>query len=639
MPGGDVEELAGLVGAFVAADSWPESRALVERHPELLSDLADSLIGEMMGAAERNDDDQAVRVFATHRALLRRCREVGVAVGFQEVVGAGVPAGLRSSWSAAAEAEEQYRASGRPADFDAAVAAFTALVGHRLFPNGPAEVRARASYALGALLMDRFLRGSRPADLDDAVEQFQAAVDATPPDSADRSDRLTALGNALGIRYEEQGNDRDLMGGIDAVDEAARLLPPDGEQVPSLLANLAANLGVRYEVRGDPHDLEAAIDAAQRAVAAGAASPDLSSLLANLVNALADRYERSGSLEDLWTAVDQAEHAITTGSGSPNPVLLATLGNVLQLQYDRDHQPRTLDRAITSLKEAAAALPSGTSRLAVCLGNLGNALFNRAELTGAIDDLDAALETFRRALTDTDPESSRAPLLWSGLGRALLARSGRTDSAPADLEDAIAALERAAQISAMTAPVHPLLLGNLAGAYRTRYERGGQETDLAAAADLYRRATLEALDRQAEVALEAAASWGDWASARASWREAAGAYELGLQSAEQLFRTQFGRADKEVWLGAASGLPARAAYAAVRADRNQDAIAVMERGRAQLLTEALQYDRADLRFLHEHRNVLARRYEDAAARVRELERRDLSLWRRGLGPAIPRPRP
>jgi hypothetical protein len=637
MSNGDVSELARLVGAFVAADSWPESRALVERHPELLSDLADSLIGEMAGAAERNADDQAARAFTSHRALLRRCREVGVAAAFQEVVGAGVPDGLRSSWSAAASAEERYRAGGRPADLDVAVAAFTALIGHRLFPNAPAEIRARAAYALGVLLIDRFLRGSRRADLDDAVKRFQAAVDATPRDAADRPDRLTALGNALGIRYEEQGNDCDLMGGIDAVDEALRLLPPDAEQLPSLLLNLAANLGVKYELRGDPHDLEAAIDAARRAIAAGAASPELPSLLANLVNALADRYERSGSLEDLRTAVDQAERAVAEGGGSPDPVLLATVGNVLQLQYDRDNRPGTLDRAIASLQQAAAALPPG-SRLAVCLGNLGNALLNRVELTDAATDLDAALHAFRQALTNADPQSPHARLLWSGLGRALLARSGRADGGPADLEDAVAALERAARTGARSAPVHPLLLSNLADAYRARYERGGQETDLTAAVNAYREASLEALDRQAEVALEATASWGDWASARASWREAAGAYELGLQSAERLFRTQFGRADKEVWLGVASGLPARAAYATVRADRNQDAVAAMERGRAQLLTETLQYDRTDLRFLDQQRDVLATRYEDAAGRLRKLERRDLRLWREALGPAAARSR-
>jgi hypothetical protein len=64
----------------------------------------------------------------------------------------------------------------------------------------------------------------------------------------------------------------------------------------------------------------------------------------------------------------------------------------------------------------------------------------------------------------------------------------------------------------------------------------------------------------------------------------------------------------------------------------------MERGRAQLMTETLQYDRADLRFLYEHRDVLATRYEVAAGRVLKLERRDLRLWRQALGPATARSR-
>ncbi|GIV79180.1 MAG: hypothetical protein KatS3mg050_3574 [Litorilinea sp.] len=69
----------------------------MEQHPELLSDEADARLGQLLdaaravGAQQAAPDDEIqrhIRILEEHRALLRRCREVGVEQAFAEKVGA-----------------------------------------------------------------------------------------------------------------------------------------------------------------------------------------------------------------------------------------------------------------------------------------------------------------------------------------------------------------------------------------------------------------------------------------------------------------------------------------------------------------------------------------------------------------------
>ena len=45
-------EAGALVAAFITADTWDESRRIVEAHPELLNDEADALPGEMLASEQ-----------------------------------------------------------------------------------------------------------------------------------------------------------------------------------------------------------------------------------------------------------------------------------------------------------------------------------------------------------------------------------------------------------------------------------------------------------------------------------------------------------------------------------------------------------------------------------------------------------
>ena len=69
------------VEALIDADSWDAAQLMVEQHPELLSDHADEILDQL---SRQTKDDDASRVYEDYRALLNRCREVGIETAFAE---------------------------------------------------------------------------------------------------------------------------------------------------------------------------------------------------------------------------------------------------------------------------------------------------------------------------------------------------------------------------------------------------------------------------------------------------------------------------------------------------------------------------------------------------------------------------
>src|SRR4051812_21839089 len=79
------KRLIAVIRAFVEAETWDESRQIVERHPELLTtDVISALETFARNAEEAGNPDMA-DTFRVHRALLRRCAEVGTVAAFLEL--------------------------------------------------------------------------------------------------------------------------------------------------------------------------------------------------------------------------------------------------------------------------------------------------------------------------------------------------------------------------------------------------------------------------------------------------------------------------------------------------------------------------------------------------------------------------
>ena len=77
-------QLFDVIQTFIQADTWAISQRIIEAHPELLSDEADQLLGQLAAIARQQGDSQAKDTFTEYRQLLAHCRQVGVDAAFAE---------------------------------------------------------------------------------------------------------------------------------------------------------------------------------------------------------------------------------------------------------------------------------------------------------------------------------------------------------------------------------------------------------------------------------------------------------------------------------------------------------------------------------------------------------------------------
>lgn len=608
--------LTRLIQRFVQADSWAASRVFVERHRALLSDDADEVLTGLLDAASARGDGAAAHTYEVHRAALRRYRECGAAA-FDELIAPSVPAALRPRWVAAEAAYERYR--GRPgrAAADAAVLAVAAVLQDDGLADVPAVLRAGMHQAAGTVYGERFQRyGGPAADLDAAVTCFSAAIEETSDDDPDRPSYVSALGNVLGMRYEQRGDPMDLDAGIHWSREAVRNMPDDERWW--LLHNLSASLDVRYEMFGDLADLAEAVETARAALACDPPESARLVLASALASLLLDRYEREGTIDDLRSAIDVAQADDPEGPKLERAVLMAIRAVALDRYAERVHSPVMLDEAIRLLNEAVRLLGRGSPHLAACLSALGHTHLTRFRDNGAPADLVAARDAFARALRHVDPRAPRAALYRSSMGtiEVTLATLGVPGF---DLESAVSGLQAAADSGSRHPRIRPFLLANLAAGREAQYRRISGDEKLKTGVAAYQQACSEGLTHDLEVALNAARGWGDWATERQSWAEADTAYGIALDVADRLRQHQLRRLEKEIWLRSAQGLGSQAGHAATRAGHLERAVVQIERARAQLLAEELSLARLDLARLAVMAPDLAGRYAALASRLRSLD--------------------
>jgi hypothetical protein len=608
--------LTQLIQRFVEADSWAASRVLAERHRALLSDDADELLTGLLDAAAARGDHATAHAYEAHRAALRRYREHGAAA-FDELIAPGVPAALRPRWVAAEAAYEHYRSRPGRATADAAAQAVTAVLADDGLSGVPAGLRAGMRQAAGTVFGERFQRHGGPAaDLDAAVTCLAAAIEETADDDPDRPSYVSALGNVLGLRYEQRGDPADLDAGVHWSREAIRGMPDDERWW--LLCNLSASLGVRYEMLGDAADLDEAVRTARAALASEPPRSARLVLASALASLFLDRYERDGTIDDLRSAIDTAQPGDLEGPRLERAVLMAIRAAALDRYAERVHAPALLDEAITLLSEAVRLLARGSPHLPVCWSALGHTYITRFRDNDAPADLFTARDAFARALRQVDPRAPRAALFRSSMGtvEVTLAALGAPGS---DLSSAVSHLQAAADSGSRHPQIRPFLLANLASGREAQYRREGGDENLEAGVTAYRQACGEGLTHDLEVALNAARSWGDWAAERRSWAEADTAYGIALDVADRLRRHQLRRPEKEIWLSSARGLGSQAGQAAARAGHVERAVVQLERARAQLLAEELSLARLDLGRLAVTAPDLASRYAALASRLRSLD--------------------
>ncbi|MDP9053266.1 MAG: CHAT domain-containing protein [Acidobacteriota bacterium] len=451
------------------------------------------------------------------------------------------------------------------------------------------------SNGLGACLYDRYKLTSSAADLDEAIDLWAAATRIGPATSQDRGLVLANCSEAWRLRYVARGQADDLTSAINAMEQA---LPLASGPVPraSRLNGLAISWLALFKRNGNPDLLDKAIGALEEAIElTPPQSPELFLRLNNLANARWERYLRSGDLAyldeaiALWLRVKD----MVPERSPERPRMLHELGKGLHDRYERRHNIADLNAAIVCWQEANRIIAPDSSSRSIILNALGNGLLRRYDVSDDIADLNQAIELLRQGLQLTAPDSPSRSLRLNSLGIALRRRASARHS-QADLNEAVSVLREATRLEPEGSPPRPVTYSNLGNALSDLFALTADPADFEAAETAWRTACDAGLKHHPAAALAAARNWGEFAAGRQLWTKAAQAFAYGASAVENLFRAQLLRGNRESWLHEARNLHALGAYAYARDGDVRSAVVMIERGRARLLSDAMERDRARL---------------------------------------------
>ena len=524
----------------------------------------------------------------------------------------------------------RHSAYGDPADLDTGLDALRAA--EALIPPDAAG-RFRVLTALSSALVVRYGRQGDLADLEEALTHGREALGLASDRSGARFVLLRELGRNLTSRYERTRRPADLDEAVQYSREALALSPATVSVRAELLLHLGLALNLRHDLRQQSDDLTDCIELVQQAVdlcPPGTAFRDVT--LNMLSGVLRDRYFRTGDMADLAQSIDLSHEALRLAPpGTLRRPHLVNLGVALRQRYARSGELSDLDEAIAQWREAydisstdTAGLPS--ERLSVLIG-LSVALLDRHRHTRDGGHLQEAVDRVREAWALASSSTGVDVNIANCLATTLLNRYWQ-DGDPHDLDEAELVLRRAADADQSSVHGQMFLPSTLARVLGHRYDNavaGGEPADPDEARSLFRRAVTAGLAANPELARVDSQVWGEWAARRNSWREAAEAYGYGLQAMERLFRAQLTRTTKELRLRDVQGLAVAAAYALAKSGDAVSAAVALERGRALILSEALERSRARLEQLASiGRADLSERFRRSSTALAALEHRALA---------------
>jgi tetratricopeptide (TPR) repeat protein len=347
------------------------------------------------------------------------------------------------------------------------------------------------SIALSYAFRTRFDHLGDPADLSQAVAAAQRVVDLTADDHVHIAGRLIDLGAAVIKRFGQFHDIEDLQHSISLFQRAIGLISSDDPDKAFLEAICYSNLAIafvqRYTRLNDAEDLMRSVTAAERGVdLTPEGRSDMPIHLHALGSAYKARYSCTGSITDLDQAIlaDKRAVQLLSGDRADHAVYHETLGKTFLTRFERFKDVADLSLAVSSLQHAVDLTPDGHIHKATLLSVSWRALLLRYRRIKDLQDLERCIAAAQAAvhLTPGDDkdakqrDSDRAPRLIN-LRIALWARFLRTGSL-ADLDQAIAAAQNAAELMGPDEPDALDNLDSLALALRARFEHQGNFEDI-----------------------------------------------------------------------------------------------------------------------------------------------------------------
>ncbi|MEA2672470.1 MAG: hypothetical protein QOG45_2690, partial [Chloroflexota bacterium] len=476
---------------FVHTETWEQSRAVVELHPELLDSHTDAVLDGLIAGVEVQEGSAAVvEMLRAHQQLLRKCRDVGVAA-FEELTEEAPADPLREAIAAFLASPTPLHAQRQLAEHPDAVsergvAMLERLVEHaaRVVPDAVAETM-RARLALLRRCVEIGVEAAfaeETGGLPHASELDELMIEVMS--TGGREDVAQLLREHPDLLHDESGEVLDTL-------RAAAHRDGDADTLAALgfLEVMRSQARTRPERDPDPDELTvlAAVHAfisADTWPASRRIVDDHPELLGDPADRVLTRLEREARAEgqpgfaDLLRThrrllarcreIGVREAFAELGRGGDEPSA-AEIERMLQESLDE----------LTDAGAPAQALVEQQARTAYFL-------FERHQATGALDDLDVAVRCLQEILRTIAPDDEGTAHHQHFLGKVLATRYALTHQAP-DIAAAADAFRRAVAALPSDSPALPATLTDLAHAQLDLHKHTEEPEVLDEAVDTYRR--------------------------------------------------------------------------------------------------------------------------------------------------------
>ncbi|KAG8784782.1 hypothetical protein FRC12_018295 [Ceratobasidium sp. 428] len=250
-------------------------------------------------------------------------------------------------------------------------------------------------------------------DIDEAISYTGQAIALSDDDHIHRPLWLNNLGSAYRCRFERLGEISDIDQAIKYEEEALLLTPDHQINKPERLNNLGNAYLCRFELLGNLEDIKNAIRYQNSALQLTPDDhPNRPRYLTNLGNSLLRLFHQMENLEHVKQAIKYQEKALALLVQRDNylekPALLNSLGLAYMSSFERLGDLTHIDNAIRFQQQAVELIPATHPAVSGWLWNLGNSLVHRYEKTPTSNDIEHAIDCFRRsACLFTGPPSTR----------------------------------------------------------------------------------------------------------------------------------------------------------------------------------------------------------------------------------------
>jgi tetratricopeptide (TPR) repeat protein len=340
-----------------------------------------------------------------------------------------------------------------------------------------------------AALVHHATQSDDPAALDAAEARLVAAAAAVGPDDPRWSGLHALRGELLRMRFQREGRPEDIEGSVHCLRQALNGHPLDGPVRASLLSSLGTTLTLRFRHTRTSADLDEAVALIEAALDMVGAHDRLRvAVLANLGTSLRCRYDSRDDPADLDAAIDAAIE--TTRIAAPVGATWesrSNLANWLRLRHARTGDREDLDLAIRTGRKLLTELPAQHPIRPLVSANYGNAHLELFQLTHDSPTLDVAVAASREGVNALRPGNVDWKPLTERLLKALDTRYPLSRD-PVDRDEAIEVCRRLAAGMSPGSREWALMLAALADRLCRRFEETDDRQDFDTAAALLSQA-------------------------------------------------------------------------------------------------------------------------------------------------------